>query len=690
MMTEAGKIQGVAWSAGGLTGYEARWGNYDVKNPSDLGARLGTNDYRIYKQKLAHMEPQAFPEQHVQVPWAPMNPEAVKEDPSLAAYTYIRQECQRCHLAVRGRQARGDYRGMGCSACHIPYSNEGFYEGGDPTIPKDEPGHLLVHTIQATREAKVTVNGHDYSGIPVETCTTCHDRGKRIGVSFQGLMESEYHSPWGDAGAAQPELHTKHYLSMDGDVHNTKYHMVCQDCHSTLDVHGDGFLSGTTLAAVEIECTDCHGTPTHYPWELPLGYGDEYGLKPVEKPRGVTRNILDVQSKGTVYPTEDGYLLSARGNPLGNVVRRGNEVVIHTAGGEDLLLKPLKLLADTRALELKAQVAMVYVDKHVQTMECYTCHAQWAPQCYGCHVKIDYSKNAVGYDWVAAGHVHGEPGHRRDAKDPAPSGLLMIPGHVTETRSYLRWEEPALGVNGEGRITPIVPGCQVNYTVVGADGKTIIKNKIFRTPPGTEGAGPEGQLSLDMSPIQPHTNGKNARSCESCHTSPKAAGYGIDGARSIGSWEKGRVVDLAAPDGILLPNNYRTQIEPIPGLAVDWSRVVTEDDRQLQTVGHHLKGSRPLNNAERGWLTREGLCLGCHQEIPRQSLAVSILHHIASATGTLPNSSEKHSSLLHKLILMAGWAQVLGMTAVPLAVTILLVVWRMKRKRCSRKRKHLE
>jgi len=63
-------------------------------------------------------------------------------------------------------------------------------------------------------------------------------------------MESAYESPWGDGGASQPKLHTKHYLSMKGDIHNTKYHMVCQDCHTTLDVHGDGFLCGTTLAAV--------------------------------------------------------------------------------------------------------------------------------------------------------------------------------------------------------------------------------------------------------------------------------------------------------------------------------------------------------------------------------------------------------------------------------------------------------
>ena len=39
---------------------------------------------------------------------------------------------------------------------------------------------ILESTIE-----KVVVNGKVYSGIPHETCVTCHNRGKRIGVSFR-------------------------------------------------------------------------------------------------------------------------------------------------------------------------------------------------------------------------------------------------------------------------------------------------------------------------------------------------------------------------------------------------------------------------------------------------------------------------------------------------------------------------
>ncbi len=702
MMTEAGKIQGTAWSAG-LAGYKAAWGNYDIKNPGQPHDRLGTEAYKAYKEFLAQLEPQAFPGGLKALPPGPAGDTGLRKEPGKAAFTYMRQECQRCHLAVRGRQKRGDFRGMGCSACHVPYGNEGFYEGNDPVIPKDKPGHMLVHVLQSTRETKVKVHGKSYSGIPVETCTTCHDRGKRIGVSFQGLMESPYSSPWGGGGAPQPKLHTKHYIAMNGDVHNVKYNMICQDCHTTLDVHGDNFLAAATLASVEIECSDCHGTPDRYPWELPLGFGDEFGRKPGKKPRGTTTKLLGSQYMGTVYPPEDGYLLSARGNPLGNVVRRGNKVVVHTAGGKDLVLVPLKALLSRKGegLEerdrgkergekdpgemkeehgdvemLRARVAMKSVKKHIGRMECYSCHAQWAPQCYGCHVKIDYSGGARGFDWVAAGHVrekHGRKGLAGETHSPE----LMIPGRIEETRSYLRWEDPALGINGEGRVTPLIPGCQVNYTIVDAKGDTIVKNKIFHTPPGTEGSGEEGQLSIDMSPVQPHTNGK-PRSCESCHASGKAAGYGITGPAP---WNEGRTVDLATPDGSVLPMKTRFQVEPIPGLTHDWSQVVTRNGRQLQTVGHHFKGSRPLNNTERGMLERKGICLSCHKEIPDASLAVNILHHLAVATGQIPSTPKEHSSLVHKVVLLSAWVQVGGIIGLPLATGLFVLLLAIRRRR---------
>ncbi len=643
MMTEAGKIQGVAWAAGGLTGYQHRWANYDVRAlpPEE---RRGTEAYRDYRRRLEEAEPQVYPGEMVQVPRAPEDAgdlAAVAEHPETAAYTYVRTECLRCHPAVRGRQTRGDYRGMGCSACHVPYGNEGLYEGGDPTISRKRPGRLLVHRLQGTAGLAVEANGKRWSGIPVETCTTCHDRGKRIGVSYQGLMESPYASPWAEDGGEQPALHTKHYVAMQMDLHYQRG-MLCQDCHTTIDVHGDGGLAGSGLAMVEIECADCHGTPGAFPWELPLGFGDEIAGTDGE-PRGVA---------------EGGALLTARGNPFENVTRDGDTVVVRGASGKTWRLVPLK----ARELPVDARVAMRQVGVHVQRMECYACHSAWVPQCYGCHVKVDYSGGDTANDWVATGAA--------DGVTPRP-----VPAHVVESRSYLRWEDPVLGVNGEGRVTPLAPGCQVSWTVIGRDGRVVLRNRVFRSPGGTEGAGPEGQLTLDMSPTTPHTVGP-ARSCESCHASGKAIGYGDPAQRP---WDEDTVVDLETADHEPIPASARVQVPAVPGVS-DWMAIVDENGQQLMTVGHHLTRSGPLSDRQRAILDRRGVCLACHREIPAESLAVSLLHHVADVTGQLPVTAAEHGSLLRRILLWVGWVQAAGAVLVPLLVLFLFWRWRAGRR----------
>ena len=666
MMTEAGKIQGTCWSFGALTGYEHRYANYAVENPSDPEARLGTDAYRQYMQRLKESHPDVFVDSHEPLPEALKFDELdqLKEDPTKAVYTYIRQECNRCHHAVKGRSRRGDFRGMGCSSCHIPYSNEGMYEGFDASIPKDEVAHPLTHQIQGTREATVTIHGVSYHGLPAETCTTCHNRGKRIGVSFQGLMETPYASPFTDSGDEQPGLHTKHYVAMEQDIHYQKG-MKCQDCHTSIDVHGDGFLASTNLAAVQIECADCHGTPDHYPWELPIGFMDEFEMQSAVGPeRGVAVEQLPHTWAGTAHAKKDGFLLTARGNPYENVVRDGDEIIVYTAEGKDLRMKPLKKLAEEKKISLRGLVSMRGVSAHLDRMECYSCHASWTPQCYGCHVKIDYSQkdkcpecndSKQEFDWIAAGRRHAEPEHRADAGESSYEDL-MIPGKVSEQRSYLRWEDPILGINGEGRVTPLAPGCQPSITIIGEDGKPILTNHIFRTPAGMEGSD-TGQLAIDMSPTQPHTMTKNARTCESCHASDKALGLGIGSTRP---WNEEHIVDLETTDGVILPKNARPQMNAIENLTHDWSQIVDRDGNQIATVGHHWPLSRAFNHDELTRMTRDGTCVACHQEIPEASLAVSLLHHVADYTGQIPVSNDQHGGLVHKITLIAAWTQVAG------------------------------
>lgn len=93
----------------------------------------------------------------------------------------------------------GDYRSSGCTACHVVYANDrspihsgpyakfgnrGTSWSGDPTIPKDEPGHPIEH--------KFT------NGVPTSQCMVCHVHpGTTVMNSYIGYMwydeETEAH-----------------------------------------------------------------------------------------------------------------------------------------------------------------------------------------------------------------------------------------------------------------------------------------------------------------------------------------------------------------------------------------------------------------------------------------------------------------------------------------------------------------
>jgi hypothetical protein len=119
-------------------------------------------------------------------------------------------------------------------------------------------------------------------------------------------------------------------------------------------------------------------------------------------------------------------------------------------------------------------------DNH-QRLECATCHSQWAPQCFGCHMEYDPD----GQQWD----------HLERAETP---------GRWHEKRWDIHNGLPAMGVNGAGRIELFVPGM-----IMTLDHPDWEEEKFVRV----------------FAPLSPHTTGK-ARSCESCHRSSDALGLG--------------------------------------------------------------------------------------------------------------------------------------------------------------------
>ncbi len=520
--TSAGKISGTRY-AWGAQGREGIYANYAVSDeePSRPGAVKSLAALPFYD---------------------PSQPEGPENTP---ADDYLRNQCLRCHLWSDGHQRDGDYRGSGCAACHVVYSDAGTYEGGDQAIAKDQKDRPRFHRITTK--------------IPETQCLHCHNRGGRTGVSFIGTMESDgYGTPFTGSGGKQGKLHGKNYNHLQADVHYDKG-LTCIDCHTKQDLHGDGNIYLKREQAVEIECEDCHGT-------------------------------METRSQ----------LTTSWGNRFDNLQEKDGKIVLTSKMDGSEHVVPQVAEANYGSEGYTAHVA---VPSHMEKMECYSCHATWAPQCYGCHAKQDVGKKSG--DWLSA-KTGGDPSmasHKGNREQSAHDWQ--------ESRSYLRWETPTLGINGEGKVSPFIPGCQVIFTQVkGEDG--IVNNKVYTTVDGTSGIG--------TNPIQPHTVTKQARSCADCHMSSKALGLGS--------------------------GFYDSRANGLP-IDFELERIVDEEGNQIQETAH--EGARPFNKEELQRMRRSGTCVSCHGADPELWQKVKGKAGVEAAP-----TDELHNRGIEKILKRAG------------------------------------
>lgn len=459
---------------------------------------------------------------------------------------YLRNQCLRCHLWNDGTQQDGDYRGSGCAACHVLYSDQGTYEGQDKAIPKDQKDRPRFHRITNI--------------IPETQCIHCHNRGGRTGVSFIGTIEGDgYQTPFTKSGGKQPKLHGKDYNHLTADVHYERG-MTCIDCHTKQDLHGDSNIYAKREQGVEIICESCHGTMQQH-----------------------------------------SDLKTAWGNPFTNLQKKTDGAIVLTAKltGKEHQVPQIK---DAK-FSSEGYAAMVAIPSHMEKMECYACHATWAPQCYGCHAKQDIGK--PNNDWL-----------KGKAADPSKSGtrssLEKTAFSWEESRSYVRWESPALGINSRGKVSTFIPGCQVFFTQVNGE-KGLVNNHVFTTVDGTSGIG--------TNPIHPHTVTKKSRTCADCHMNSKAVGLGS------GTYE----ITRNFPDGA--PINFELE------------RIVDEQGRQIQQTSR--EGARPFNKAELERIDQSGTCIACHGADPE------VWEKVKGKAEAAP-TDEMHRKAIEKLLQKAG------------------------------------
>ena len=524
-----------ATMAGQISGTRYAWNAQDTKNAVYASYAIEDKDGDVPAAKGALKSLKQIPA------YDPSRPMSYTNSPG---DDYLRDQCLRCHLWSSGHERDGDYRGSGCIACHMVYSDDGVYEGNDKAIPKGQKDRPRLHVITTK--------------IPSYQCIHCHNRGGRTGVSYIGTMESDgYGSPWSTEPGKKggKKLHGKYYNHLTADVHYQKG-MECIDCHTSQDLHGDGNIYSKKWQAVEIECEDCHGTAEAY-----------------------------------------SNLKSSWGNPLKNLKKEGSKIIlISKMDGKEREVPQTK---DVITKGSPTAQAAMGIASHMNNMECYACHAKWAPQCYGCHTQQDLGKQSNG--WIDT----------KSPEDISTSGLKKNRGASTfkwgETRSYLRWETPVLGINSEGKVSPFMPGCQIVFTQIGADGSALHDRKVFETYDGFSG--------LSQNPVQPHTITTEARTCEDCHASRKAIGLGT---------------------GI-----YNSRAN---GVDIDFEleRIVDEEGRQIQATNH--EGARPFNKEEQQRILRVNTCMSCHK-----GQDADIWKKVTDVTG-VAETDEMHKKIIEKIL----------------------------------------
>jgi len=328
-----------------------------------------------------------------------------KKTLSVDLYTKL---CAGCHLWKKRSSMGGEVarRGGGCSGCHVPVQVRAQTHGG---------GHF--------KHPKITTR------IPSETCTRCHNRSARIGLSYFGKFESEgYGTPYEGNELNNRRLSGgRLYINLPADVHHNKAKMECIDCHTEKGVMGDGKRYDSLKDQVDITCEACHKPDFR---EIKGGLAEKLVFLNKRVPRIINKEVA----------------ISTKGSPLYNLQKVGEAVFFYRK-------------MDGKAIEMKipAREEIYHRMTGHERLSCQACHSSWIPQCYGCH--YTYRQDQRQVDWLS----------KRESS-----------GSWRELRSYLRFSKPTLGINSKNKVALFSP-CQIYVSQFDEEGRHLPKEslKIF-------------------------------------------------------------------------------------------------------------------------------------------------------------------------------------------------------------------
>jgi hypothetical protein len=435
----------------------------------------------------------------------------------------------------------GDYRGSGCTACHVVYANDrapehsgsyarygnrGESASSDTTIPRNESGHPIRHTFTRSIPSSQCMICHVHPGTNMETTYfgyTWWDNEadgefmypqKQRNPTEEQKYEAALRNPegaaarglWSDpkflehVGDADfnkqlkqtqfADFHSHGWIFravykrdrkgnlLDSEnkivaaddpekfgkaVHLADIHlekgMHCVDCHFEQDDHGTGRLYAEPRAAVELDCTDCHGTVDKRASLVSSGAAAPIGgshLDALRTPlnnrrfewiggRLYQRSMVEAGKEWEVVQVLDTI---TPGNPHYNEKSRWAKTI--RADG--------KSWGDVGSAESQPAHANSRVT-------CYACHTSWTPNCFGCHLSMTANqkkpmlhneglttRNYTAYDFQVLrddGFMLGidgtVTGHR---VAPARSSCAILVSSQNQNREWLYYMQQTVSAEG--------------------------------------------------------------------------------------------------------------------------------------------------------------------------------------------------------------------------------------------------
>ena len=271
------------------------------------------------------------------------------------------------------------------------------------------------------------------------------------------------------------------------DSIHADFGMQCVDCHFSQDSHGSGHIYGEVQAAIEITCSDCHGTVSRLP--------DLKTHGPAAPPGGNDLSLLRNTDGRARFEWRNGrlYQRSAVYPGLEWDVTLVKNTVDPASPDYDPIAARAKLMAKGTSMQWGPGVPKSQLAHPDDEMSCYSCHTSWTTSCGGCHLPIEANQRA------ASNHYEG--GFTRN--------------YATYNPQVARQAMFQLGIHSTVKHNVIAPVASRSALVLSST--NINRDHIYVQQPPVSAAGFSGQA---FSPHYPHTERvAETKTCTDCHIS---------------------------------------------------------------------------------------------------------------------------------------------------------------------------